>query len=78
MTDSQRESLTALCERYNVEFREDDYRPQFDLPTGWVGGWVGGPKHGMIRTTDEYGDEWRRTRDTTIYVGCDPEGHISS
>ena len=59
MTDAQREALSNLCERYNVEFNESDYAPIFDLPSGWVAGWIGG--------------EARK-----LYVGCDPEGSISS
>lgn len=41
MTDTQRTALQKLCERYSVLFDETNYRPQFDLPTGYVAGWVG-------------------------------------
>lgn len=79
MTDQQRETLRNLCERYHTEFREDDYKPRFDLPDGYVGGWVGGLDHGMVRELDEYGwGEWHRTGITTIYVGVDPDGRASS
>jgi hypothetical protein len=35
--------LTALSERYGAEFRSEWFGPVFDLPPGYVGGWVGGP-----------------------------------
>lgn len=55
MNEAQREALTALCERFNVALNEENFRPQFDLPKGYVAGWVG-----------------------PIFVGCSPEGRISS
>lgn len=55
MTEEQRQALEALCQRYNVPFNPQEFRPTFDLPTGWVAGWVG-----------------------PIYVGCSPEGVVSS
>jgi len=55
MTDAQREALSTLCGRYHVPFIESDFWHPFDLPDGWVAGWVG-----------------------SIYVGCDPDGRISS
>ncbi|HEX5522800.1 MAG TPA: hypothetical protein VFX53_05100 [Pedococcus sp.] len=55
MTSEQRDALAALCERYNVDFDPDAFHPAWDLPAGYVAGWVG-----------------------PIYVGCDPEGAISS
>lgn len=63
MNDKQREALKGLCERYNVPFEESNYRPTFDLPEGWVAGWVGNIVNGFFNG---------------IYVGCSPEGHISS
>jgi hypothetical protein len=39
-------------------------RPTFDLPSTWLAGWVGGEAIQATRPT--------------IYVGCDPEGRISS
>jgi hypothetical protein len=60
ITPAQRDALTALCDRFHTRYRPEDYRPAFDLPKGWVAGWVGG----------------RDAR--TIYVGCDPDGRISS
>lgn len=57
MTDPQRVALLQLCHRYGVPFDEDSFeRDPFDLPTGYVAGWIG----------------------SHIYVGCSPEGHISS
>lgn len=76
MTDAQREALTALCERYKVPFNEGDYTPAFDLPDGWVDGWVGGVEHAsrwVDPTTGQY-----EHKAGTIFVGCDPEGRISS
>jgi hypothetical protein len=64
MTREQAAALTALCGRYNVPFRESDYRRQSDLPAGYVAGWVGG---------------WEIQQDhPTIYAGCSPEGVVSS
>lgn len=60
MTLNQEAALRALSERYHVPFRAEDFHPAFDLPEGWVAGWIGGP-------------EERR-----LYVGCSPDGSISS
>jgi hypothetical protein len=56
MTNAQLEALEALAKRYGVPFDRArfEYGP-FDLPPGYVAGWVG-----------------------PIYVGCSPEGRISS
>ena len=42
MTRRQEASLRALCARYGQEFRFRDYGFRFDLPVGYVAGWVGG------------------------------------
>ena len=42
MTTAQRDALWSLCGRYGAPFREDDYHPSFELPQGYVQGWVGG------------------------------------
>ena len=42
MTEQQEGRLRALCFNYGVEFKAEHYTPQFDLPAGWVAGWVGG------------------------------------
>lgn len=55
MTDEQRDALRTLCRGYKVPFQPENYLPVFDLPPGYVAGWVG-----------------------PIYVGCSPEGEISS
>ena len=57
--EAQAAALRALCEGYRVAYDHAHYKPAFDLPKGWVAGWIGG-------------------QPTTIYVGCDPEGRISS
>lgn len=62
MSFLQREALWNLCGRYNVPFREDDYRlypKDSSICKGYVEGWVGG-------------------RPGTIYVGVDPYGRIHS
>lgn len=41
MTEAQRRALRDLCRRYKVPFDEAKYTPQFDLPRGYVAGWVG-------------------------------------
>lgn len=40
MTEQQRAALEDLSRRYRVEFDESNFHPQFDLPAGWVAGWV--------------------------------------
>ena len=64
LTFLQEASLSAISERYGVDYFPHHYRPSFDLPQGYVAGWVGGPE-----IKDEH---------PTIYVGCSPEGIISS
>ena len=76
LTAAQTAALQDICERYGVEFRAGDYQPQFDLPAGYVGGWVGGCDHGLGFDHDQ--NDWVRSSSTTIYVGVDPEGRISS
>jgi hypothetical protein len=41
MTPQQSQALRELCERYHVPFVASSYRPTFDLPSGYVAGWVG-------------------------------------
>lgn len=55
MNATQTAALQAICARFHVAFDASNYRPAFDLPAGYVAGWVG-----------------------PIYVGCSPEGEISS
>jgi hypothetical protein len=55
MNATQTAALQAICTRFRVPFDPANYRPAFDLPTGYVAGWVG-----------------------PIYLGCSPEGEISS
>ncbi len=62
ITEAQEDALTALCGRYGVEYDAAHYWPAFDLPEGWQAGWVGGPDNA----------------EDTIYVGCSPDGEISS
>jgi len=42
LTPEQVAALTKLCDRYGVKFDPAHYYPPFDLPSGWVAGWVGG------------------------------------
>jgi hypothetical protein len=78
MTEAQRLALASLCRRYNVPFDESHYVPQFDLPEGYLAGWVGGPEHGLV--PQEVGNSMTLVRSdrTTIYVGVSPQGEISS
>jgi len=64
LTLLQEASLSAICERYHVGYSPMHYRPAFDLPAGYVAGWVGGVEI--------------QAAHPTIYVGCSPEGIISS
>jgi hypothetical protein len=68
MNLKQEKALRNLCRRYRVPFNPGDYHPQFDLPEGYVAGWIGGMNHSVT-----YG-----TGKPTLYVGCSPEGEISS
>ena len=69
MNEIQEQRLRAKCEAYKVPFRKEDYQPQFDLPAGYVAGWIGGwQEHGFVN--GEYVP--------TIYVGVSPEGDMSS
>jgi hypothetical protein len=56
MNVAQHRALMRLCRGYHVLFVASNYHPQFDLPSGYVAGWIG----------------------DRIYVGCDPQGRISS
>lgn len=56
MTPAQLDALARLHEAYRVPFDPKKFTPQFDLPDGYVAGWVG----------------------DRLYVGCSPEGRISS
>lgn len=67
MTDQQRTALRALCERYRVPFNESDYlvnAPDAWTLPGYAEGWIGG-----------YASQ---SSHPTIYVGCSPDGGISS
>jgi hypothetical protein len=64
LTVLQETALSTLCERYHVAYRPEHYQPTFDLPEGYVAGWVGGADIQKMHPT--------------IYVGCSPEGRISS
>ena len=45
VTEAQRTKLIDICKRYGVSFDEAHYRPTFDLPTGYVGGYIGGDRN---------------------------------
>lgn len=62
MPDTQRAALESLCKRYGEDFDPRNFAPAFDLPDGWVAGWVG----------------QRGTHGNPIYVGCSPTGEIHS
>lgn len=61
LTEQQRDALSRLCERYGATFDASEFHHPFDLPQGWVAGWVVSGNTGQ-----------------GIYVGCSPEGDISS
>lgn len=42
MTPEQEAALKDLSTRYNVAFVAEDFWPTFDLPPGYVAGWIGG------------------------------------
>ena len=73
MTAAQETRLRSLCQRYGVTFDAADYHPQFDLPTGYVAGWIGGPEH-----AGAFNDAGERILGGTIYVGVAPNGDASS
>lgn len=60
MNTAQEAALRGLSDRYHVTFNAADFKPAFDLPDGWVAGWIGGTEY------------------QALYVGCSPEGGISS
>lgn len=41
MTPEQTAALKSLCGRYKVEYAPAAFHPRFDLPAGYVAGWVG-------------------------------------
>lgn len=71
MTTKQRDALWELCGRYNVPFRETDYRliaSGASLMGGYVEGWVGGREHN---------GDWGETK-ATVYVGVSPDGRVNT
>ena len=66
LTAAQDEALRGICERYYVDYVPDHYQHRHldYLPEGWVSGWVGGQE---IQATHP-----------TIYIGCAPDGRVSS
>jgi hypothetical protein len=42
MNKAQEAALWKLSRRYDVEFRAEWYTLAFDLPPGYVAGWIGG------------------------------------
>jgi hypothetical protein len=41
MTRPQENAIRGLCLAYKVAFRAENYHPAFDLPPGYVAGWIG-------------------------------------
>lgn len=61
-------TLWGMCGRYNVPFREDDYRfipEDATFTPGFVEGWIGGA---------EQRDLFNKGQQSTIYVGVAPDG----
>lgn len=75
ITNAQELALRRLCERYGVVYDPTHYelRP-FDLPAGYVCGWVGGPHHRNPR----YATPVEPAGKPTIYVGVSAQGEVSS
>lgn len=74
MNEAQRKALQDICQRYGVEFREEDYLvfpPTSSMMAGWAEGWVGGEAHARHRAG-------HILPSTTIYVGVSPEGEVHS
>lgn len=64
LTIEQDGALRNICARYSVQYDPNHYQPTCDLPEGYVAGWVG---------------DWQIQKEhPTIYIGCSPEGRISS
>ena len=40
MNEKQRKALEDLCRRYRYPFDPNNYKPTYDLPKGYVAGWV--------------------------------------
>lgn len=78
MNEAQRAALVALCDRYRVPFVESDFHPTFDLPDGYVAGWVGYEE----RIADGFFPRGMRRGQAycfgKVYVGVAPDGTISS
>jgi hypothetical protein len=47
MNDKQRDALRKLAQRFSVKLVESDFEPAFDLPTGYVAGWIRNPASGI-------------------------------
>ena len=62
MSHHQHEALDNLCRRYDVPFDPLHYAHTFDLPEGYLAGWIGG--------LDCYLK--------TLYVGVSLNGEVSS
>lgn len=71
LTEKQESALRNICERYHVDFNPEHYPPGWDLPPGYVNGWVGGITH-STKFSSVTGDK------VTIFIGCSPDGEISS
>jgi hypothetical protein len=41
LTPEQVAAIRKLCRDYHTEYRPENYTPAFDLPDGWVAGWIG-------------------------------------
>jgi len=41
MSKEQEGAARSICQRYNVAFDANNFHTQFDLPAGYVAGWIG-------------------------------------
>lgn len=79
MSSQQNEALQNLCKRYDVPFDPLHYTSQWDLPEGYLAGWIGGPEHALMdhrhNTTIPKSTHLKKP---TIYVGVSIHGEVSS
>lgn len=55
--------ILDMQDRYDEPYHPEDFHKTFDLPDGWVAGWLGDPRDGMPGQ---------------IYVGVGPDGWTAS
>ena len=56
VTDDQAAAIINIHVRYRVSLHPADWHPAFDLPPGYVAGWVGGPEQRLYIGVSPEGD----------------------